>query len=43
MRKKTSATIGLAIATILRAYISALTLSNQAFAPILLVLRLSDF
>jgi hypothetical protein len=32
MRKKTSTIIGLAIATILVAYISALTLSNQVFA-----------
>jgi hypothetical protein len=34
MLKKTSATIGLAIATILIAYIAALTFSNQAFAQI---------
>ena len=32
MRKKTSTIIGLAIATILTAYVSALTMSNQAFA-----------
>jgi hypothetical protein len=32
MRKKTSTVIGLAIATILIAYTTALTLSNQAFA-----------
>jgi hypothetical protein len=32
MRKKTSTVIGLTIATILTAYISALTMSNQAFA-----------
>ena len=32
MRKKTSTIIGLAIATILTAYVSALTFSNQAFA-----------
>ena len=32
MRKKTSTIIGLAIATILTAYISTLTMSNQAFA-----------
>jgi hypothetical protein len=32
MHKKTSTVIGLAIATILTAYISALTVSNQAFA-----------
>jgi hypothetical protein len=32
MRKKTSTIIGLAIATILTAYISALTMPNQAFA-----------
>jgi hypothetical protein len=34
MRKKTSTAIGLAVATILTAYISALTLSNQAFAAL---------
>jgi hypothetical protein len=32
MRKKTSMVIGIAIATILTTYISAVTLSNQAFA-----------
>jgi hypothetical protein len=32
MYKKTSTVIGLAIATILTAYVSTLTLSNQAFA-----------
>jgi hypothetical protein len=32
MRKKTSTVIGLAIATILTTFISALTMSNQAFA-----------
>jgi hypothetical protein len=34
MRKKTSTIIGIAIATILIGYISALTISNQAFAQI---------
>jgi hypothetical protein len=32
MHRKTSTIIGIAIATILTAYISALTMSNQAFA-----------
>jgi hypothetical protein len=32
MHKKTSAIVGLAVATILTAYISTLTLSNQALA-----------
>jgi hypothetical protein len=34
MRKKTPTTVGLAIATILTAYISGLTLSNQTFAQV---------
>jgi hypothetical protein len=38
MRKKTSIAIGLVIATILIAYISAITLSNQAFAQVHVVM-----
>jgi len=42
MYKKTSTIMGLAIATILIAYISALTLSNQAFAQMHAIPRLGD-
>jgi hypothetical protein len=38
MRKKTSANMGLVMATILIAYIAAFTLSNQAFAQVHMVM-----